>query len=223
MRITFFILMIFEIDSCYSQKGNVFGIAELSLLSLHKSDTIYIYNTTNLKDKYIGIFDASENQDHVFYYDDFKSDPRKLSSIREYLVNFSPRFFYPDYNILFPVVVGESEYFYKIKINEEEYKYLSKNSSFFEFLSFTYLFDRYEVLIDESNKFYESPDIKSAIVEVDYNLTYEVISIDGDWAKLRSLEPLYYEIEVEEDSLEYEGWTMWKKDEIILIEFLFHP
>lgn len=220
MRFAIFIILVLKIGPTYSQSDDILGIAELALLDIDLNDTIYIYNSPNLDDKYIGIFDPTENQDNVFYYYDFKSDIKRLSSIRKNLEDFNPKFFYYDYSMLFPIIVEECEYFYKIKIDKDKYKYLAKNTSFIRFISYKYLLSNYDVLVNENNKFYETPDTKSNTITADYYLTYKVVVIRGDWIKLRSIEPLYYE---GDDFIEIDGWTRWKKGDNILVGFLFHP
>jgi len=222
MKNILIIFLIFTFGSGYSQNNELKGIIEIKLLDLQYKDSIHFYNTPNLDDKYISIYNVSEH-DRIFNYSNSIEDQGRLFNITKNLTEFNPIYFYYDYFIMNPICVGFNGDFYKIIISNGNYKYLYKPSNYLRFESFKNLFGNKEILVDKSNTFYEKPDLNSVKVEYDDYLTYKVISINKDWLKIRSIPNIFLDDNEDENEPTYEGWIKWKDGETVFIHFLLRP
>jgi len=217
--------LIFIVESSYSQINELKAIIEIKLLDLQYKDSIHFYNTPNLDDRYISIYNVTEH-DRILNYSNNIEDQGRLFNITKNLIEFNPIYFYYDYFIMNPICVGFNGDFYKIKISNGNYKYLNKFSDYLHFVSFKSLLGSKEILVNKLNTFYDKPDETSMKVDFNDRLTYEVIAINNDWLKLRSLPEIYFDdldqVEDEDDPI-YEGWIKWKEGEEVFIHFLLRP
>ncbi len=112
---------------------------------------------------------------------------------------------------LYMRVVGESENWYKVVVNEEieETKYILKSDRVYGYATFEYYLDKsgFITFDGEKNVLRETPNGKPADVKYIPG-RYNIKKIEGEWMDVRGKE-----------ESQIEGWIRWRKDGKVLVGY----
>jgi hypothetical protein len=175
-------------------------------------DTVKLYN----KDSSVyALFSLSKNFLSINGETIELFDIGEKKLVRQY--DFQPRVFEPEYEIIHFEVVDQSEKFYEVIINRSsDTKYIEKRSKLFDYLSWNeYLLTSYINFPKNIQKLKSQPSNDSKEIELDKDLIFRPVEVQGDWIKV------VCDNGCGECKEKVSGWVKWKKGNILLIELRF--